>query len=75
MKFPEINQDRVLPEIQYYISFCLLKRLFEQGKITLAACQKANTLIAEKYGVLSYDVDKKRGETYDDSIDTNECTN
>lgn len=56
MNFQEIMQDSVLPEIQYYISFCLLKRLFEQGKITLAACQKANTVIAEKYGVLSYDI-------------------
>ena len=62
MNFQKIKQDSVLPEIQYYISFCLLKRLFEQGEITLAACQKANTAIAEKYGVLSYDVDKKGGK-------------
>lgn len=54
MNFQEIKKDSVLPEIQYYISFCLLKRLFEQGKITLASCQKANAAIAEKYGVLSY---------------------
>ena len=75
MNFQEIKQDRVLPEIQYYISFCLLKRLFEQGGITLASCQKANAAIAERYGVLSYDVDKKEGKTYDDPIDTNEQTN
>lgn len=62
MNFQEIKQqDSVLPEIEYYISFCLLKGLFEQGKITLASCQKANAAIAEKYGVLSYDVDKKGG--------------
>ena len=59
MNFQEIKKDSVLPEIQYYISFCLLKRLFEQGEITLAACQKANTANAEKYGVLSYDVNSK----------------
>lgn len=40
MNFQEIKKDSVLPEIQYYISFCLLKRLFEQGEITLASCQK-----------------------------------
>ena len=51
MNFQEIKKDSVLPEIQYYISFCLLKRLFEQGEITLAACQKAKSAIAEKYGV------------------------
>ena len=63
MNFQEIKQqDSVLPEIEYYISFCLLKRLFKQGKITLASCQKVNAAIAEKYGVLSYDVDKKGGK-------------
>lgn len=65
MNFQEIKQDRVLPEIQYYISFCLLKRLFEQGGITLAACQKANTVIAEKYGVFSYDIDRNYGQGFD----------
>lgn len=55
MNFQEIKQDRVLPEIQ----------LFEQGGITLAACQKANTVIAEKYGVFSYDIDRNYGQGFD----------
>lgn len=33
MNFQEIKQDSVLPEIQYYISFCLLKRLLNRGEL------------------------------------------
>ena len=51
---PVMPSERLINEIKYYVTYAFLKRLSEQGKLTLDNCQQANVAIAEKYGVLEY---------------------
>lgn len=48
--------QKVIREIQYYISYSALKRLMEQEKLTQEECRKANVAIAERYGVSTLDL-------------------
>ena len=52
----------MINEIKYYAAFSTLKRLLEQGKITLEQGQQVNTAIAEKYGVSLYTIHPETGE-------------
>ena len=54
--------EKVINEIKYYAAFSTLKRLLEQGKITLEQGQQVNTAIAEKYGVSLYTIHPETGE-------------
>ena len=48
----EAAKEKVIQEIQCFVSCCALKRLFEQGKITEEIRHRAVVALAEKYGVL-----------------------
>lgn len=54
--------EQVINEIKYFAAFSTLKRLLEQGKITLDQGQQVNTAIAEKYGVSLYTIYPETGE-------------
>ena len=43
-------------EIEYFTAFSILKKLMEEGKISLDAGQHANVAVAEQYGVLAYHI-------------------
>lgn len=47
---------KVLNEIRYFVLFSVLKKLLEQGEITLDNYKKVNIAIAEKYGVLQLNI-------------------
>lgn len=48
---PVMPSERLINEIKYYVTYTFLKRLCEQGKLTLDNCRQTNVAIAEKYGV------------------------
>lgn len=48
----EAAEEKVIQEIQFFVSCCALKRLLEQGKITEGIHRRAVVALAEKYGVL-----------------------
>ncbi|WP_203226452.1 hypothetical protein [Massiliimalia timonensis] len=48
--------QKVICEIEYYISYSLLKRLMEQKQLTQEECREANVAIAERYGVSTLDL-------------------
>lgn len=52
----EAAEEKVLQEIQYFVSCCALKRMLEQGKITEAIHRRAVVALAEKCGVLELPV-------------------
>lgn len=58
----QIPSKQVINEIQYYIAFYTLKKLLEQGRITIEQCQQANAALAETYGTVLYTIDSKEGE-------------
>ena len=58
----QIPSKQVINEIQYYIAFYTLKKLLEQGRITIEQCQKANAALAETYGTVLYTIDSKEDE-------------
>ena len=43
--------NRLLNEIEYFITFTTLKRLVEQGHFPVETARKANGALAETYGV------------------------
>lgn len=49
---PVMPSERLINEIKYYVTYAFLKRLSEQGKMTLDNCRQTNVAIAETYGVL-----------------------
>lgn len=55
-------EEKVIQEIQYFVSCCALKRMLEQGKITSEYCQQANAAIAKKCGVPIYTISYRMGE-------------
>lgn len=48
--------SQVVNEISYYLAFTCLQRLKEQDRVPLEKLREANVAIAEKYGVLPYEV-------------------
>ena len=42
--------------LDFYLQDSILKRLIENGKISLETGRQANVAIAEQYGVLAYSV-------------------
>ena len=59
---PALPGEKVIKEIKYFAAFSTLKRLLEQGKITLKQGQQVNAAIAEKYGVSLYTIYPETGE-------------
>lgn len=51
---PQEPSNALINEIKYYMSFCVLKKLFIKEVITKENCEKSNVAIAEKYSVLEY---------------------
>lgn len=47
---------QVANEIKYYAGYCLLFKLYHQGKINQKQFYRANVGIAEKYEVLPFDI-------------------
>ena len=58
----QIPSKQVINEIQYYIAFSALKKLLEQGRITIEQCQQANAVLAETYGTVLYTIHPETGE-------------
>ncbi|SCH52055.1 Uncharacterised protein [uncultured Ruminococcus sp.] len=48
--------QKVIREIQYYISYAALKRLMEEKQLTQEECEQANVAIAERYEVSILDL-------------------
>ncbi|MEG0483908.1 MAG: hypothetical protein RR576_00565 [Oscillospiraceae bacterium] len=48
------EKEIVKQEIQYYIVFCALKKLFAQSEIDEQRYRTATAALAENYGVLPY---------------------
>ena len=46
----------LIAEIQYFIAFSAVKKLVLLEKLTLEEAQKVNYMLAEQYGVRSYDI-------------------
>lgn len=44
----EAAEEKVIQEIQYFVSCCALKRMLEQGKITEEIHRRAVVALAEK---------------------------
>ena len=44
----------LIAEIQYFMAFSALRKMVEQGKITMEDAKKMNLLLAERFGVREY---------------------
>lgn len=56
MNFEKNSYLALICEIEYFAAFSVLKRLTENGKISLETGRQANVAIAEQYGVLAYSI-------------------
>ena len=54
--YDESLSSHLIHEITYFTVFSILKRLIENGKISLETGRQANVTLAEQYGVLAYSV-------------------
>ena len=54
--YDEALSSHLIHEITYFTVFSILKRLIENGKISLETGRQANVALAEQYGVLAYSV-------------------
>ncbi len=53
---PDRPSPMLIAEIQYFIAFSAVKKLVLLEKLTLEEAQKVNYMLAEQYGVRSYDI-------------------
>ena len=53
---PDKPSPMLIAEIQYFMAFSALKKMVEQGKITMEDAKKMNLLLAERFGVRRYEV-------------------
>ena len=53
---PDRPSPILIAEIQYFMAFSAVKKLVALEKLTLEDAQKVNSLLAEQYGVRSYDI-------------------
>ena len=51
---PDKPSPMLIAEIQYFMAFSALKKMVEQGKITMEDAKKMNLLLAERFGVREY---------------------
>ena len=51
-----LNPHQLVCEIEYFTAFSVLKKLTEEGKISMETGQRANVAIAEQYGVSAYHI-------------------
>lgn len=54
--YDEALSSHLIHEITYFTVFSILKRLIENGKISLETGRQTNVALAEQYGVLAYSV-------------------
>ena len=53
---PDKPTPMLIAEIQYFMAFSALRKMVEQGKITMEDAKKMNLLLAERFGVRSYEI-------------------
>lgn len=51
---PDKPSPMLIAEIQYFMAFSALRKMVEQGKITMEDAKKMNLLLAERFGVREY---------------------
>lgn len=53
---PDKPSPILIAEIQYFMAFSAVKKLVSLEKLTLEDAKKVNCMLAEQYGVRSYDI-------------------
>lgn len=53
---PDKPSPILIAEIQYFMAFSAVKKLVALEKLTLEDAKKVNSMLAEQYGVRSYDI-------------------
>lgn len=53
---PDKPSPILIAEIQYFMAFSALKKLVAVEKLTWEDAKKVNSMLAEQYGVRSYDI-------------------
>ena len=54
---PDRPSPMLIAEIQYFMSFSAVKKLVSLEKLTWEDAQKVNFMLAEQYGVRSYEME------------------
>ena len=54
---PDKPAPILIAEIQYFIAFSAVKNLVSLEKLTLEDAKKVNSMLAEQYGVRSYEME------------------
>lgn len=53
---PDKPSPVLIAEIQYFMAFSVVKKMVSLEKITMEDAKKVNSLLAERYGVRSYEI-------------------
>lgn len=53
---PDKPSPMLIAEIQYFIAFSALRKMVEKEKVTMEDAKKMNLLLAERFGVRSYEI-------------------
>ena len=53
---PDKPSPMLIAEIQYFMAFSALRKMVEQGKITMEDAKKMNLLLAGRFGVRRYEI-------------------
>ena len=53
---PDKPSPMLIAEIQYFMAFSALKKMVEKEKVTMEDAKKMNLLLAERFGVRSYEI-------------------
>jgi hypothetical protein len=53
---PDKPSPMLIAEIQYFMAFSAVKKLVSLEKLTWEDAKKVNYMLAEQYGVRSYDI-------------------
>ena len=54
---PDKPSPILIAEIQYFMAFSAVKKLVSLEKLTLEDAEKVNFMLAEQYGVRSYEME------------------
>ena len=52
---PDKPSPMLIAEIQYFMAFSALRKMAEKEKVTMEDARKMNLLLAERFGVRSYE--------------------
>lgn len=53
---PDKPSPMLIAEIQYFMAFSALRKMVEKEKVTMEDAKKMNLLLAERFGVRSYEI-------------------